>query len=905
MARPVMATKLYVPRLRGGLVTRPRLTERLRKGGESRLTLVSAPAGFGKTTLLVEWLGPTLGASRPVAWLSLDAADSEPVSFWTYVVTALQAAVPDVAAGALEVIASSHMPIEVVLTLVLNELAATPNDVWLVLDDYHLVASDDVGDGVAFLLEHLPPNVHVVISTRADPDLPLSRWRVRGELVEIRAAELRFTSEEVNAYLTEVTGLDLAVEDVAALEERTEGWIAALQLAALSIQGRDDIAGFIARFAGNDRYVVDYLVEEVLQHQPDSVRQFLLQSSVLARLSGPLCDALTGRDDGSQMLTAIERANLFIVALDDQREWYRYHHLFADVLRARILSEQPEQVPLLHQRASRWYERHDLAEEAIGHALAARDFDRAAHLMELAASTNRRNRQDATLFGWLKALPDDTVRRSPMLSVFYGWMLMLSGDLDSVEPRYVDAERALAAVLDGSASPWADTEELQTLPATIAVYRASLAQARGDVEATSEHARHALKLVGPNDHSARAGAAGLLGLAAWAKGDVSTAMQTFPQAVASLHAAGNLADALSGTVVLADMWLAAGRPGEARRVYARALQMAENHGEPVPQATADLHVGLSELDCEVGDLESANRHLEVAAALEERASMTENRYRRFVSMGRVAAVEGNAEGAITLLSQAEQLYIRGFFPYVRPIAAMKARLWIAHGKLSEAAAWARGQGVSVVEEVSYLREFDHLTLVRLLIARHRAHPETGGLDQALRLLDRLAEAAGTSGRAGSLIEIRMLQALTLDAEGHRPRAIEALDRALSDAPEPDGYARLFLDEGRPMTALLSAAERQDAVNDHTRRLLSLAGSSSEAVALDPVQRPARSSAAVLSERELQVLRLLDTELSAPEIARQLFVSYNTVRSHTTHIFSKLDVTSRLAAVRRARELGLI
>jgi len=357
----------------------------MRRGAESRLTLVSAPAGFGKTTLLAEWLAEAPGEDRSVAWLSLDSSDNEPASFWACVVTALQTAVPGVGSSALELIASSPLPTDLVLTTVLNELAAAPGEVWLVLDDYHLVDSHDVRDGMVFLLEHLPPHVHVVISTRADPDLPLSRWRVRGELVEVRAADLRFTSDETAAYLNEATGLHLAARDVEVLEERTEGWIAALQLAALSIQGREDVSSFIARFAGNDRYIVDYLVEEVLAHQPEPVREFLLHTAVLDRLTGPLCDALTGRDDGSRMLTTLERANLFLVPLDDQRQWYRYHHLFADVLRARLLAEQPDLVPLLHQRASVWYEAHDSAEEAVSHALAARDFDRAANLMELAA----------------------------------------------------------------------------------------------------------------------------------------------------------------------------------------------------------------------------------------------------------------------------------------------------------------------------------------------------------------------------------------------------------------------------------------------------------------------------------------------------------------------------------------
>jgi LuxR family maltose regulon positive regulatory protein len=837
-----------------------------------------------------------------VAWLSLDPSDNEPSSFWTYVVAAFQRAVPGVGSGALGIIASSPLPTDLVLTTLLNELAAAPGEVWLVLDDYHLVDSHDVRNGMTFLLEHLPPHVHVVLSTRADPELPLSRWRVRGELVEIRAADLRFTSDEAAAYLNEATGLQLSAGDVEVLEERTEGWIAALQLAALSIQGRDDVDGFIARFAGNDRYIVDYLVEEVLAHQPEPVREFLLHTAVLDRLTGPLCEAVTGHDDGSHMLTTLQRANLFLVALDDQRQWYRYHHLFADVLRARLLGEQPDLVPLLHQRASRWYEAHDLAEEAVRHALAARDFDRAAYLMELAVPAIRRNRQEAILLGWLKALPDETVRRSPVLSVFFGYMLMVSGDLDAFEPRLADAEHALAAVPDGSDPPWANTEELRTLPATIALYRASLAQARGDVAGTAEYARRALDLSGPGDHFARGGAAGFLGLASWAQGDVSSALETFTQAVASLHAAGNLVDELSSTVVLADMWLAAGRPSTARRLYEHALEVSEAHGEPVLRATPDLHVGLSEIDYEGGDLEAAKRHLERAAALGEGAAMAESRYRWFVAMGRIADAEGDPQEAITLLDKAEQLYRPGFFPDLRPIAAIKARVWITHN-LSQAADWARERGVSATDDAAYLSEFDHLTLVRLLIAQHRAHPDTGAIDQAVRLLDGLHEAADTSGRAGSLVEIRMMQALARDAQGHRPQALQALGEAWAQAPEPDCYVRLFLDEGAPMMDLLRDAEHQDLTGDHARRLLSLSGArDGDAAGAGGLVPP---SAEALTERELQVLRLLASELSGPQIARELFVSHNTLRTHTKHIFTKLDVTTRRAAVRRARERGLI
>jgi LuxR family maltose regulon positive regulatory protein len=904
----MIATKLFVPKLRRGSVTRPRLSQHLHRGAESRLTLLSAPAGFGKTTLLAEWLDETPGADRSVAWLSLDLSDNEPSSFWTSLVTALQTAVPGIGSGVLELIASSPLPTDLVLTTLLNELAAAPGDVWLVLDDYHFVDSHDVRDGMTLLLEHLPPNVHVVLSTRADPDLPLARWRARGELVEIRAADLRFTSDETATYLTEATGLHLAADDVEVLEERTEGWIAALQLAALSIQGRDDVGGFIARFAGNDRYIVDYLVEEVLAHQPEPVREFLLHTAVLDRLAGPLCEAVTGRDGGSFMLASLQRANLFLVALDDRREWYRYHHLFADVLRARLLAERPDLLPLLHQRASRWYEEHDSAEEAVGHALAARDFDRAAYLMELAVPAIRRQRKEAMLLRWLKELPDDVVRRSPVLSVFFAYMLMVSGDLGAVEPRLDDAERALGAIPDASAPPWAETDELRTLPATIAIHRASLAQARGDVAGTAEHARRALGLAGPTDHLARGGAAGFLGLAEWAEGNVSSALETFTQAVASLHAAGNLVDELSSTVVLADMWIAAGRPSTARRLYQRALQLAEAQaeaqGEPVLRATPDLRVGLSEIDYELGDLDAAKRHLEQAAALGEGAAMTEGRYRWFVAMGRIAGAEGDPQEAITLLDRAEQLYRPGFFPDVRPIAAMKARVWIAQGSLSHAADWAHVQGVSVTDDASYMSEFNHLTLVRLLIARHRTHPDAGAINQAVGLLDRLREAAETSGRAGSLVEIRMLQALALGAQGLRLQGLESLGQAWAQAPEPDEYVRLFLDEGAPMVELLREAEHSGVGGDHARRLMSLIAAR-EAGTHDAGQRLVPPSGEPLTERELQVLRLLDSELSGPQIARELFVSQNTLRSHTKHIYTKLEVTNRLAAVRRARERGLM
>jgi LuxR family maltose regulon positive regulatory protein len=886
-------------------VPRPRLSERLDRGTASKLTLVSAPAGFGKTTLLTEWLaaGPAAPANeRLAAWLSLDRADNDPASFWTYVIAALRTVASGVGESALTLLqAPQPPPIETVLTVLLNDLGALADDIVLVLDDYHVIDASDVQGEMAFLLDHLPPWLHVVIASRADPALPLARWRARGELVEIRAADLRFTPDEAAAYLNEMMGLQLTARDVAALEARTEGWIAALQLAALSMQGRDDVTGFIAGFAGDDRYVVDYLVEEVLQRQPDRVEAFLLQTCILGRLNGPLCDAVTGQGGGKAMLEALDRGNLFLVPLDDRRRWYRYHHLFADVLQARLLDERPGQVPDLHRRASAWYEQNGEPAVAIGHALAGEDFGRAADLVELAIPAMRRTRQEATLRGWLKSLPDEVVRVRPVLSVGLAGALLAVGEFEGVEGRLRDAERCLGA---GSQAPSAgmavNDEEFRRVPAGIELYRSALAMARGDVLGTVRHARRAIDLSPEEDHLVRASAAGMSGLAFWTSGDLEAGYSGYAECVAGLRRAGHIADIFGCTIALADIRSAQGRLGEAMRTYEQALQGAPEQGGPVLRGTADMYVGMSEVCRERDDLPAAIQHLLRNQELGEHIGLPQNRYRWRVAMARVRQAEGDLPAALDLLNEAERLYMGDFFPNVRPVPALKARVWIAQGRLGEALGWAREQGLSVDDDLSYLREFEHITLARMLVGER----VEDSLHQATRLLERLLLAAEEGERTGRVIEILVLQALTRQRLGDIPAALACLERAVTLA-EPEGYVRVFVDEGQPMASLLRAAAKQGTAGNYVRRLLAAIGASGASGATEHDSPVKQALIEPLSERELEVLRLLGTDLDGPAIARELMVSLHTVRTHTKHIYAKLAVTNRRAAVRRAQELDLV
>ena len=915
----LLATKFFVPSNRLELVSRPRLIKHLNECLHCKLTLISAPAGFGKTTLVTEWLDGFAKekTKNRIIWLSLDENDNDYARFLTYFVTALnriEGMKATIGTEALSLLQSPQLPpAETILTSLINEIAALSDKIVFTLDDYHLIDTQSIHEALGFFLENLPPQLHLVIVTREDPFLPLSRLRTRGQLTELRAANLRFTSSEAAEFLNQVMSLNLSAQDIATLERRTEGWIAGLQLAAISLQGKKDTTGLIKSFSGSHRLVLDYLIEEVLEQQSESIQKFLLQTSILNRLTGSLCDALTGQDNSQQVLESLDRANLFIVPLDEERHWYRYHHLFADLLRQRLRQKHPEQIPKLHLLASEWYEGNSLWLDAIHHAFASEDLNRVADLIELVWIPMNTSYQSVTWLGWAKILPDELVRSRPVLSAACGWASLDTGDLEAAELYFQDAERWFDAIAGENEQPedppakatGLDKEELRSLSTSIANGRAYLAQALGDVNGTVKYAHRAADLLRENEYFERGLSDVLSGFAYWASGDLEAAHQAVSDAIAKMQMSGKLPFIISFTSYLADILTTQGRLHETERIYLQLLEFAAEQDKPEIKETAVLHLGLSELYFERGDMEAATRHLQRSEKLGEQPAFPPW-YRHWVCAHvHIMIAQGDLEDVIEMLNGAERLYYRHPIPDVRPLTALVARIWLAQGKLTEALHWVQEQNLSVDDDLSYLREFEHITLVRVLITRYKNRQDVADVQDATGLLERLLKAAEEGGRMGSVIEILMLQALALEAQGNIPAALVPLERALRLA-EPEGFFRIFVGEGPPMARLLYEAISEQTQPNYIQRLLgAFPVDEPEKADSSKPQGPDSELIEPLSEREIEVLQLIAEGLPNQEISTQLYLSLNTVKAHTRNIYGKLGVNSRTQAASRARALGIL
>jgi LuxR family maltose regulon positive regulatory protein len=837
----------------------------------------------------------------------LEEADNDPARFLAYLVSALRSALGDgIGEGVLASLRLPEFPpIEAVVGVLINELAdARHEEVTIVLDDYHVIDSGPVHEATSFLLEHLPGNARLVISGRADPPLPLAKLRARDQVTEIRAAELRFTIEEATAFLKGVMGLTLLAADVAALDEVTEGWIAALQLAALSMRDREDISGFVKTFSGSNRHVLDFLAEEVLERQPEGVAEFLLETSVLERMSAPLCDALTGHKDGQQMLERLEHDNLFVIALDDERRWYRYHHLFADFLRSRIERGQLERMRELHRRAAEWYEQNGWTSEAVRHALTAQEHDRAADLVEHVARKMWNRGEVVTLLGWLEEVPEETRRRRPQLLLQYSAALLWAGRLDDVEPLAREIERAVGVSEQGrdeDLQPSADEPLRRVLLGGVAATRSWRAYLKGEPHGAIALARRALALLPEKDLELRTFAAFRLAEAYRTADDLEAASAAFDETVELGRAAGHDLLVLMAMGRQAKLQMARGRLRSADHVLRRTLRFAvERDGDALP-ATGEAPVVLGELLYEWGELEAAARRLKEGIGLAERMGQVETLVAGYVALSRLEMARGHTERALESAREANSLAQRsGAGEAIVEAAAWNARLHLARNDSTAAVLeLERIAGVPAVS-VSMVRETEQIVRARLAEAR-------GDHEEALRLLEESRQSAEAAGREGKLIEILTLQALALWKRSKRERALGTLTRALALA-EPEGYVRTFVDEGAAMGELLSATVevRQRGHPDATRlparylaKLLAvLARESAAPGAGERLSEP-------LSERELEVLGLVAAGKANAEIASSLFVSLSTVKTHINNLYRKLGVSSRTQAIARAGELDLI
>lgn len=934
MPETLLQTKLYVPPQRPNVVSRPRLVERLNQGLRSghKLTLISAAAGFGKTTLLSEWVNQSESA---VAWISLDESDNDPSRFLAYLVSAIRTIEPSIGKGVLAALQSPQPPAtEALLTTVINQISETPDDplekarptqssrpgnnMVLVLDDYHLITAQPIHDALTFLLDHLPGNMHLVIATRSDPPLPLARLRGRGLLTELRESDLRFSQDEAAQFINKVIGLEVSADDLSALNARTEGWIAGLQMAAVSLQSRghaddstDTISDFVAAFTGSNRFILDYLVEEVLQSQPENIQTFLLHTAVLDRLTAPLCDGVLGHSDetvqenvetsiatAQDTLEHLERANLFIIPLDDERRWYRYHHLFADLLRNQLNKKHPGLRRTLHRRASQWFEQEGLIPEAIQHAIVIEDYDRVAGLLESIVSSLLNEGRPATLMNLMARLPNETIAARPWLGVHAAWGAFLTWQLASIEP-YLQAVEARLSETPAVPlpEPFADVNRIRGRMDSL---RAFMAQGQGNLEGATALSRKALNYLDEADLQLRCVLEMNLGGICVIRGDLVAARQHLEKSITAGEKAKNFYATLSSISQLADLEGIQGRLHQAVKTYRRAIQLGTDWGggKALP-GTSLPHVGLARALYEMNDLDGTARHLERGIHLGKLCGEQENVLQGYLTLARLRLAQGKADAAAEALEQAVALAPQdSTLPFLSAghLASWQARFSLAQGDLAAASRWADSQEsrLNIPDFPDFRLERPSFTLVRVRIAQGRA-------EEAMRLLDQLLPAAEAEGRVGRVIEIQMLRALALHAGGDVAQAMIPLEQALSLA-EPEGYVRIFVDEGLPMAQLLYEAARRDITPEQTSRLLAVFP------ALEPAPTsPKRPGELVepLTERELEVLSLIAEGLSNQEVSQRLFISLATVKWHTSNIYGKLGVKNRTQAIAQARALGIL
>ena len=935
MTTPILVTKLFIPATRPELVPRPRLIARLNSGLHRKLTLVSAPAGFGKTTLVTDWLqaaakpdeaipnqqpsgnhnnqtGPQqLPNVNQIAWFSLDEEDNDPTRFITYLVSALNRSVANGAPfgnGMLETLQSSQPTVsQKILTTLINEIATIDSKIILVLDDYHLIDAEPIHGVLEFLLENLPPQLHLVIATREDPPLSLSRLRVRDHMTELRAADLRFSSSEAAVFLNEAMGLNLTSAEIAALEERTEGWIAGLQLAALSLQGRTDKTQLIKSFTGSNRLVLDYLIEEVLNQQPEAIQHFLLQTAVLDRLTGSLCDALTGQDNGQETLELLEQANLFIIPLDAERRWYRYHHLLADLLRQRLRQTRLDQIPKLHNQASEWYEQNRFIDEAIEYALRAKAFTRAANLIEKVAKAAWGGGEDTKLRRWLDGLPTETLAANLQLCIFYAWTLLATGQQEMAEQNLIVVEQSL----NSSTLLTDQNSEKMKLQGRMAATRAFMAFYQGNVPEMIQFSHQALACLPKQDYSWRSTASNTLGDAYDFQGKVGEAYKFRLEAVEASKAAGNCYQIIIANLKLALNLRTRGQLQQVVEICQEQMQLANECGVCPPMLVGWLLAIWGEALAEMNDLAGAIRQAQKGTKLTKHGGDLAMLGWSHLCLIRVLFSQGDFVGAEAVVQEMEHIDRENDMPpwITSLVTAWQVRLCLAQDKLETAVRCAAEHGIDVAKDPSSMSEMECIALVRILIAQEQ-------LDDATVLLSRLLKAAKAGGRIARVIEILILQALACQAKDDITRAMSALEEALALA-KSGGFVRIFVDEGVPMVSLLNKALSQGIASDYVRFLLGVFTSTDtkpySPAKTQPItlvydaslKNPELQLVEALSEREIEVLQLIAEGRTNLEIADRLYLSLNTVKVHTRNIYSKLDVHSRTQAVSKAKDLRFL